>query len=83
MSSKIVISGGVCQAVYDDRFREIFQALGVPQIQRASDVEYDEASGDWVATFRETGEVIARDPNRSRVIEAEVKWLEERLVSHS
>lgn len=83
MATKIIIRGGVCQAVYDDRFRDIFQALGLPIITRATDIEHDTLSGDWIATFRETGEIIARGPNRAQVIENEIKWLEEHLVSHS
>jgi predicted DNA-binding ArsR family transcriptional regulator len=79
MASKIKITNGNLVSVYDDRFAALFHALGSPDIKRATDVEYDDTSREWVATLRATGEVIGRGTNRADVIKQEVKWLEERL----
>ena len=82
MATKINISGGKVNCVYDDRFRPLFEVLGKPVIERATEVEYDPDTRDWTATIIPTGEIIARGKNRNEVIEAEVKWLEENHVSH-
>ena len=66
-------------AVYDDRWAVLFQALGPVEITRASEVEWDDATQEWVATHKETGAVIARGKNRAEVIKKEISWLEERL----
>lgn len=79
MATKLVISGATVNCVYDDRFRPLFEALGVISVKRASEVEFDETSGEWVATHLDSGEVIARGLNRNDVIKAEIAWLEERL----
>lgn len=79
MASKIVLRGGDAEAVYDDRLAPLYHALGVAHIERATDVEYDPGSREWVATHRNTGTVIATGPVRSNVIKQEVDWLEERL----
>lgn len=82
MASKIVIRNGVATGVYDDRFRPIFEAISGGQlvVKRATEVEYDEASGDWVATLLSTGKVIARGKDRSKVIEEEIRFLETEVI---
>lgn len=79
MASKITVVNGEVTSVYDDRLAPLFHALGTPDIERATDVEYDPARFEWVATHRETGTVIARGLVRADVIRAEVQWLEERM----
>ena len=79
MSTIANLRGGVLRTVYDDRWAPLFAALGHVNIERASDVEYDHEAREWVATHHSTGEVIARGVNRSEVIAAEVRWLEERI----
>jgi hypothetical protein len=79
VSTKIAISGGAAVMVYDDRWLPIVRALGAPAIERATDVEWDSARGEWVATHRATGTEIARGTCRAHVIQAEVAWLEARL----
>ncbi len=79
MASKVVIRNGTAETVYDDRWRVIMEALGGLQITRASEVEFDPESGDWIATLPGTTQVIARGPNRAAVIAAEVEYLEARL----
>lgn len=82
MATKIHISGGEVNCVYDDRFRPILEALGVSDIKRATDVEYNQATKEWEAKLFSTGQIIAHGPNRNDVIAAEVKWLEENHVAH-
>jgi len=83
MANKILIKGGTATAVYDDRFRPLLEALGAMEIERASEVEFDHESGDWIATEVSHdgphGRVIARGKNRAEVIAAEVAYLEARL----
>lgn len=49
MASKIFIKNGQVTAVYDDRLMPIFKALGDVTIRRASEVEFDDFSENWVA----------------------------------
>lgn len=79
MASVIKISGGKAKGVYDDRFRQIFEAIGVMKIARASDVEFEPETGDWVATEISTGQEIGRGKNRADVIAQEVRYLEGKL----
>jgi len=73
-------TGGAIRAVYDDRWHSILAAIGRPVIERASEVEYDADAQEWVATYRATGEVIARGPNRAEVIASEVRWIESNVI---
>jgi hypothetical protein len=78
MASKIVIRGGVARSVYDDRFLPIYAALGgALEVNRASQVEYDTKTREWVAWHE--GRVIARGKVRADVIAAEVAYLERGL----
>lgn len=79
MATQIRIKDGIATAVWDDRFRPILEALGTMDVKRASEVEYDPATGDWVARLASTGEEIARGKDRGEVIATEVRYLEERL----
>jgi len=74
MARKLRVGRGVARAVYDDRWMPILDALGDPQIRRATDVEWE--SGEWVARLRPSGEIIARGKNRAEVVRAEVDFLE-------
>lgn len=76
MASVLKISGGTAKAVYDDKWRPILEALGVMQVARASEVEFEPESGDWVATQAGTGKEIGRGKNRADVIRQEVDYLE-------
>ncbi|MBI4472181.1 MAG: hypothetical protein HY646_05900 [Acidobacteria bacterium] len=81
MATQIKIGrDGVVRAVYDDRFRAILEALGAMRVERASQVEFESATGDWVARrildSDMLGEEIARGKNRNDVIAEEVRYLE-------
>lgn len=78
MATKISIGAGVATGVYDDRLRPIFEALGVLSVKRASEVEYEEETGDWVARLLMDGREIGRGKNRADVIKQEVEFLEGR-----
>ena len=79
MATQMIIKDGQASMVYDDRFRPIMEALGVMNVKRATDVEFDAESGDWIATLLETNEVIARGKNRSECIQHEVEYLERKM----
>lgn len=74
---KITDTGASC--VYDDRLMPLFEAMGNIEIKRATEVEFDDKSGEWVATHLETKAIIARGKNRSEVIKREVEFLENNL----
>jgi hypothetical protein len=79
MAHIIRIKQGIAVSVYDDRFRPIYQALGVATITRATDVEYDATQCAWIATERTTGQIIAYGPERDDVIRQEIEYLEGKL----
>ena len=79
MATRIHVHAGRASGVYDDRLAPIYRALGTLHVERATDVEYDPTTQEWVATYRPTRQVIARHANRAAVIRAEVAWLEQNL----
>lgn len=80
MAKVITLHGGTAEAVYDDRWRCIYEALGMLSVRRASEVEFDARSGEWVAIHCATGQIIGRGRNRSEVIAQEVAWLEKNVI---
>lgn len=76
MLNIISLRNGQALAVYQDRWRPIYEALGALQVQRASEVEFDAPSGEWIATHKGSGQIIGRGRIRSHVIAQEVAWLE-------
>lgn len=77
MATKIRINqSGIATGVYDDRLIPIYRALGVPVINRASEVEYDQAKQVWIAKDVHSGAVLAIDENRAECIKQEVQALE-------
>ena len=81
MATKIFINKSTVSCVYDDRFRPFFEALGVPVIQRASNVEFNHETQEWEAQLPD-GQTIAKGTNRDQVITDEVKYLEENNGCH-
>jgi len=79
MSTILKVHNGVASSVYDDRWCSITNALGTPHIKRATSIEYDNGSGQWVATHLPTGQIIGRCSNRNPLIRLEISWLEARL----
>ena len=80
MASQILIRDGIATGVYDDRFRPIYEALGVLNVERVTDVDFDPVSGDWIAKLLETGEEIGRGKDRGAVIKQEVRFLERKMA---
>lgn len=76
MATKVVLQGEQASAVYDDRWRTIYQAIGLMSVERATNVEFNNAIGEWEAIHLESGHLIAHGPNRAAVIDREVVWLE-------
>jgi hypothetical protein len=79
MSTRVVVRGTRALSVYDDRWRPLLEALGALNVKRASEVEFDHVTGDWVAVEVASGRVIARGRSRADVIAAEVAYLERGL----
>ena len=66
-------------AIYGDRLRSVFNAIGTPVIMRASAVEPNE-HGEWVADLRPVGgPVLSPCRNRAEALAAEVAWLDAHL----
>jgi len=80
MSTVMVIRGGVASMVYDDRWRPLMEALGALEVKRATKIEFDALTGEWVATYIATGQEIGRDRNRGDLIATEVAWLEANVI---
>lgn len=79
MSKLFIRADGTVEGVYNDQFRPIYEALGVLQVNRASEVEFEESSGDWVAHRVGTGVEIGRGKSRGDVIAQEIAYLEKEL----
>ena len=80
MAEVVALHNGTAEAVYDDRWRCIYEALGVLSVRHASEVEFDAVTGEWVATHCASGQIIGRGRSRSRVITQEVAWLEANVI---
>jgi hypothetical protein len=72
----IIERDGSVRGIYGEEIA--LDALGTPQITRASHVEPDD-SGRWLADMSPVGGPAALGPfdRRSEALEAEVAWLEE------
>lgn len=81
MATKLFVQSGRFIGVYDNRFRALYRALGIVTSERASDVEMDNVTGEWVAIEKATGLEIARGEDRDAVIAEEVRYLETQLCS--
>lgn len=67
-------------AVYSDKWRPFLESLGALQVTRASEVEFDSTTGEWVAVLRQTGKEIARGRDRAQVIAEEVQYIERHVL---
>ena len=76
MATQARVNGGEVTMVYDDRFRCLLEAVGTLTVERATEVEFDDATQQWVAMHLASGQIIARGKNRNQVIAQEVAWLE-------
>jgi len=76
MASKLVIKSGIAEGVYDDRLLPLYEALGMPVITRASNVEYSHVLKLWVAVHVRRGGVIASGKDRREVIAREIEVIE-------
>ncbi len=56
------------------------RALGEVEVTRVSEVEYEHATGEWVAVERATGREIGRSEDRSEAIRQEVVSLERKII---
>lgn len=81
MATIIKVQQGIAISVYDDRLRPIYQALGIQEITRASNVEWEAEKSAWVARDPQSGDIIAYGPDRAEVIRLEVMALESKIKS--
>ena len=79
MAGLLIFKDGTVTGVYDDRFLPLIEAFGPPKITRATEVEFDHSTGEWVATLISTGQEIGRGRNRTELIKQEVEYLEREL----
>ena len=61
---------GTVKSIYYDEFFGKSQNI---QVERITDVEFDNATQEWVARLIATGEIISRNKLRKKVLEQEVK----------
>lgn len=91
--ARVVVRGDTVRMVYDDALLGLAQALGNVVIERASDVEWECAETrsetcecqkqgglHWRAKMKSSGKVISEGMNRKKVIEEEIKYLEQHIL---
>ena len=64
-------------AVYSDLLPSL--GLGDLKITRISDVEYDHKRKLWIATRKDTGEVLCESASRDKCVKEEVRLLNQQL----
>lgn len=69
---------GEVRSIYHD---EIFGDLDGMEIERVTDVEFDNELQEWFARLIKTGEIIARGKSRDEVLKDEVRIVSERIFS--
>ena len=72
----VILPDGSLRCVYTEEIP--LEEFGPLEVSRASGVEFDPASQEWVARLPE-GEEIARGKSRAEVLRKEVEVLESRL----
>jgi len=71
--------GGELRCLYDESVN--LREIGIPQICRASHVEPDD-HGNWHADMSPAnGPLLGPFKRRSEALDAEIKWLEEHVLS--
>lgn len=75
-----MLQDGSLVGVYSDQLAELGSRLGKLEVKRASNVEFDEASQEWVAVDN-NGKEIARHKNRSEVLRQEVLVIEQQILN--
>lgn len=68
----IIFDGEQAEGLYSDGVP--FSCLGKPQIERYSNVEFNNSTGKWEAELAATGEIIATDKSREACIERERQY---------
>lgn len=81
MATQLALHGPEASAVWDDRWRTIYEALGAIHVERATEVEFKHDSAVWEAVLVDSAVVIAAGPHRGEVIEREVQWLEKHWLT--
>jgi hypothetical protein len=79
-----VAPDGALRFIHSDAAAELVSAVGVPVAKRASHVEPDPLTGEWVVDMSPSGgpAEIGRWPahQRDKALAAEVAWLEEHVL---
>ena len=71
---------GTVRMIYADALLPLMQALGTPQVRRASNVEPTE-DGRWQADLSPVGgPVLPPTRTRQESLDLEVQWLEENVL---
>lgn len=71
-------SDGTIKSVYYDDFFANKEQLN---IERVTDVEFDNSTQQWVARLKKTGQIIATNKKREEVLSEEVKIVHEMLFN--
>ena len=69
--------GSKFSAIYSDILSTL--GLGDLRISRISDVDYDHKRQLWIATHKDTGEVLCESPSRDKCVKEEVRVLNSQL----
>jgi hypothetical protein len=74
---RFAADGSGFTAVYSDVLPKL--GLGDLEITRISDVEYDHSRKLWIATRKDTGEVLCESASREQCVKEEVRILNSQL----
>jgi len=82
MATKAVMrQDGTVFSVYSDKWRGLLEALGeIEEVKRATVIDWDHDTQEWVGRLCRTGQEIARSRSRDEAIAQEIAWLEHNVV---
>jgi hypothetical protein len=73
----VVKRGGLIRTLYTEKVN--LHALGILQVERASNVEYDNEKQGWTVTLANGVEIPVVFKSRALALESEVNYLQARL----
>jgi hypothetical protein len=82
MQKKILVKAGAIQFIHDDAITQALRGMGRVKIRRASHVEPTEDGEKWTADMSPVAGfplILGPFETRKEALDAEIKWLSERL----
>lgn len=83
MKLLVTPNGGAVVGVYDDRLLGLMDRLGPTKVTRASNVEWEKKSRQWVAEDVKTKKVLATGATRAEALQKEHDKIEAGLEAYA